>query len=367
MQAMPAALIRFSVLLLLFFSTAHLCCAQEAPAANCRDTINIITDAYNAGQWSVAKRYAREFIKHSRVKESGFFLSTEYRIFNSRDCDADLPQVYYYLIKSCSRLFEVDSAALAYEESLTRGLDLKNDSLEKDLGCHFKTNRLVVSIFGGVNNPLTKYNYKLGFQLGVGNIPLFFELSYRDKYFNHISDQVSGGFGKTLAASNAFPKYKFNFTGHEHLVEAGYFAKLPLQVASYIPRFFFPYSIAGISVSYYFNSTVSKYSVDITKALPDTSISYVSGMGRSMNRIDELNMDLTNFYSNRFSYGAFGGFGGCFILTRELVLFCEARYYIGTNYRYKYEAFNTFRPGVNNFSFTIGLAKSKNKVTVSRN
>ena len=49
-------------------------------------------------------------------------------------------------------------------------------------------------------------------------------------------------------------------------------------------------------------------------------------------------------------------------MRKDMVFYVEAKYYIGTLYKYKYSNFSTFRPGVNYFSFTAGFAWGKTRL-----
>jgi len=362
----PKHFIRAGILLL--FTASRLLCSAQA---QCRDSLTVIIQSYNGGEWQKTKESALAYVKGVRIEKSNFAndATTADNPVNLSDCVSYLPQAYYYLIKSCIRLYDLESARYFYKQALLNELEINLDTADSNTKEYFSFKRVQFSIggFAGISTTSNKTHlaYKIGMQYGIRRnfkLEAYGEISFSQRYFKHESSQRVGAFGKSLPYNaTVFPNYNFTFSGRERFLDLLYYAKFPLNlpIIQGSGRNVRTYLCTGIFISYYMGSTVQHYAISQNKSFTDTTRFISDTYSRS---VSGLNMDLKTMYSNRLSFGFVYGFGYKFRMTKSWLMFTELRYSIGTNFRYKYDTFKNYKVGLSYLSFLVGITKSTNKL-----
>ncbi len=342
----------------------------------CRESLTNIIQAYNGGEWQRTKDAALEYVNAVKLEKSIFFKDTVGTAGSNSlgNCMSYLPQAYYYLIKSCIRLYDLQSAQKYYKQALLNELVINLDTADSNTKQYFSFKRVQfsVGVYAGITTTSNKthFAYKFGLQYGIRHnfkLEAYGELSISQRYFRHESSQRVGAFGKSLPYNaRVFPNYNFTISGRERFLDFLYYAKFPLnlpiiQGAANNVR---SYLCTGVFVTYYLGSSVQQYAIAENKSFADTT-RYSATMYST--RVDGLGMDLKTMYSNRFSFGFVYGFGYKFKLSKSWMMFTELRYSIGTNFRYKFDTFNNYKVGLSYLTFMVGITKSTNRLKEIKN
>lgn len=347
------------LILLFLFVTVQ---KGKAQSQDCRDSLNEITQAYHDGQWDFTREQSRRFLQRYGNLKYNFF--DDYWSKTSGDCTSYLPQVYYYLIRSCLRLYYLDSAKWYYADALKRDIVVDLDTVS-GLKNYFKVKRrqYAIGVYFGTNMLANtyKFNYKAGLQYGLHKafkLEAFVDLSYSERVFAHESSRESGPFGHAIEYSpNQFPQYHFDIEGKERFLDLAYIATLPFDLSLLLKSNRVKgYLIGGPDLSYYINSSVNKYTIQKNTSASDFVVFRSTSRSRT---VDALGMDLTKLYTKRFGAGFIAGIGTKVKLSKEWVFFTELRYTLGTNFKYRYSEFTDFRPGTSYLTVLVGLRRSR--------
>ncbi|MEP7108618.1 MAG: hypothetical protein ABI760_11560 [Ferruginibacter sp.] len=354
------------IFLLLFV----LCTSNSQGQIPCQDSLNFITKAYNDGEWSSCKDASLGFIRNFPVQDARLFSSkSSNRQKYSPNCQNSIPKVYYYLIKSYLRLFDIDNAVLYYREAILKEYNIDFDSTDNKLMTGFgKLTKYSFSMYlGSVSTNLKEYRilneFKLGTVFGFGPNS-YVELSFTKRIFNHRSDHRQGIFGKPLKNNAAtFPTYNFSFSGNDRFFDMAYLKKFLLYQNNLNDLYF----SAGLYINYYLNSQINDYGITINNFNHRDTINSKNYTVRN-DRIDTLNihMDLKAIYKERFNAGLFVSYGSITKLRKGYELFAELRYTIGKNFSYRYFDFRNYKVGVDYFTIVVGITKGFKRIKVKK-
>ena len=330
----------------------------KAQQVTCQERLENISRAYDNGQWAMAKDSAVTFINTS----AGFSrVGLNANIFfYYGDCNSYLPKAYYYLIRSLYRLSDIRAADSVYKIALRQGMRLDFDTTSNNMYQHFSKIILLSRLYGiytGLTTTGVGIGYKLGFQYIGGNSslflnsPFYLDISFDNSLFKHISGQRSGIFGKPLNNPlNAYPRYGFDISGNERFVDLLALIKIPLYRDGRTGL----YLLEGFYGSYYLNSAVHHYTIDVYNS-PTDSVRYTTTPG---GHVPGLGMDLQHLYSNRFSGGMLFGVRNDRQLSNKFLLFLELRYQAGSNFSYAFKPFNSYKAGISYMTLTIGISRT---------
>lgn len=345
-------------------------CSRAIAQVQCRDSLTSIIQSYNGGQWQLTREAALRYVNGVKIGKNGFSDSSGIAQDNNlSNCTAFLPQAYYYLIKSCIRLYDLESAQNYYKQALLNELVINLDTADSNTKQYFSFKRVQFSIGAlaaiTTTSNKTHFAYKFGLQYGIRHnfkLEAYGELSFSQRYFKHVSSQKVGAFGKSLPYNaREFPNYNFTISGRERFMDLLYYAKFPinLPIVKNTADNIKSYLCTGVFITYYLGSSVQQYDISQNKSFTDTT-RYTANTYST--RVPGLDMDLKNMYANRFSFGFAYGFGYKFTLSKSWLMFAELRYSIGTNFRYKFDTFNNYKVGLSYLSFMVGLTKRTNKL-----